>query len=199
VTVTKGEFAILMGVTPQAVTAWMRSGKLAEATVGEGRAARIDVAKARSLLDMRLDQARSGTLDDDKSSLRKIRAEKAKQAELLTAKMKRAEETETTKFVSVEDLKRALWDTRTAFLAMIEATHRGVAEQIKAKLPEVDARLVRHALGQAFLEEWRRYHEAKPEMFGSSRRRSIEVHQFHQYFTNGRNRCGKMPCFVEFF
>jgi hypothetical protein len=53
--VSKGDFAGLVGVSAGRVSQLIKDGRLAGALVGEGRGARIDVAKAMALLDVGLD------------------------------------------------------------------------------------------------------------------------------------------------
>lgn len=167
--VTRSEYAVLAGHTPQSVTRWIAEGKLTPpAIVGEGRALRIDVKIADQQLDQQLDIAKRGPVDvSDKELVRQLRAERVRQARVVADKLERDFAAEAEDRIAVEDHKRALWEVRTAFLAMIEATHRGVADRLKTKHPEVDARLVRHALSQGFLEEWRRYAASRADMFGS--------------------------------
>jgi hypothetical protein len=150
--VTRSDFARLTGHAPQSVTRWIAEGKLTPpAIAGEGRALRIDVDLAERQLDGVLDITKRGPIDaDDKELVRQLRFERVRQARTIANK-----------------LERALWDVRTAFLSMINETHREVADAVRAKHPELDGRLLRHALEQTFLDVWRRYHAAKTVMFGT--------------------------------
>lgn len=54
--VSKGEFAVMRGVSPGRVSQWIREGKIgADALVGQGRFARIHVGRATAQLRERLD------------------------------------------------------------------------------------------------------------------------------------------------
>jgi hypothetical protein len=170
--VTRSDFARLTGHAPQSVTRWIAEGKLTPpAIAGEGRALRIDVDLAERQLDGVLDITKRGPIDaDDKELVRQLRFERVRQARTIANKLERAFEAEVENRITIEDHQRALWDVRTAFLSMINETHREVADAVRAKHPELDGRLLRHALEQTFLDVWRRYHAAKAEMFGAEPR-----------------------------
>ena len=57
-TASKGEFARMCNVTPGRLSQWLAEGKITgDAIVGEGRMARIDIAKARAQLNIKLDMS----------------------------------------------------------------------------------------------------------------------------------------------
>lgn len=53
--VTKGRFAELLGVDPSRVSQYIAEGKLEGCLVGEGRYAKVDVAKAMAALNQKMD------------------------------------------------------------------------------------------------------------------------------------------------
>ena len=153
--VTKSQYALLHGVTPQAVTGWIKQGKITPPAVsGTGR---IDVDLANEQLDLRLDPAKRGAVDaDDKELVRLLRAERLAQAKITTAKMEREVEQEAVDTFTRQEVENMLWEARKAFIAMFDAVAHDVAVAVAGKFDGVDRRLLEHNLRQGFLAECRR-------------------------------------------
>jgi hypothetical protein len=96
-TVSKSQFAKICGVDKSRVSHWLADGKLeADALVGSGRRAMIDVEKARAQLRRNLDSTQMNGLNglstdlgaDDATLAELIKAEKLAQERMKTSRMK---------------------------------------------------------------------------------------------------------------
>jgi DNA-binding XRE family transcriptional regulator len=166
--VTRSAFARLMGVTRQTVGAYVADGHLLPpAIIGEGRQLRIDVSLAKAQLAERLDISKCGPVDgEDRELVRLLRAQRLRQAELVTQRMLRedAEAQPERRLLTRDEMREAISGAQQMFSAMVEEASKNVASQTAADIPGVDRRLLNHRFLRAFREEWRRW-AARPDLF----------------------------------
>lgn len=162
--VMKSEFARMVGRTPQAVTKWIKTGKLtAPALVGEGAAQRIDVELALAQLRLTLDPgqqlaqaaplpaASPGMLPppatDDAGRLAKARADR----EELELQIARAKAAALEGYWMVTAEAREAWTAEAArFVQAVESWLVTAAAAEIMALPNRDARSIAAALRSGF-------------------------------------------------
>jgi hypothetical protein len=166
VRVTRAAFANLVGVTRQTIGGYIKDGHLRPpAIVGEGRALRIDVDLAKAQLEERLDISKRGAVDgEDRELVRLLRAQRLKQAEILTARMVRAdaEAQPERRLLTRDEMQTAICGAQQMFGAMITEASKNVASQTAADIPGVDRRVLTRRFITAFQNEWRRW-AARPD------------------------------------
>lgn len=171
-TVTKGEFARLVNLSPGRVSQMISEGKLTDCLVGEGRDARIDAAKAIEKLKLRRDPGQAlgngakATLvaptvapsaaaaaplpasESDDISLKLQRA-KLEEAEFRNRKLREEERARAGTYVLAEDVKAETAKLATRLLQLFEGGLNDVATEIAAQfsLPQRD---VLHLLKKRF-------------------------------------------------
>lgn len=172
--VSKGAFAEMMGVSAPRVSQWLREGKIGrDALVGEGRAARVNVALARRQLAERLDPSqawginglaargsaarRTEAAGQERTPPRpatptpdaEIAAEKLKQARLLTSRMEREDGLAAGRYVLAAEHRRTLGEQLGALMQAVEGALPDLAAELSAELDR-PSRDVTHALRKAF-------------------------------------------------
>jgi hypothetical protein len=168
-TVTKGEFAKMVNLSPGRVSQMISEGKLSDCLVGEGREARIDAAKAIEKLKLRRDPGQAlgngakATLSvpppappvtpaapsvSDDISLKLQRA-KLEEAEFRNRKLREEERAREGTYVRAEDVKAETAKLATRLLQLFEGGLTDVATEIAAtfKVPQRD---VLHLLKKRF-------------------------------------------------
>lgn len=168
-TLSKSEFAGRVGLSRARVSQLLTEGKISgDALEGEGRSARIVVERALQQLKINLDvgqhaglngkaqlgkglaSPRAATPDDDETS--QIRAEKLRQAQLITIRMQRDEQEASGRYVLAEEFQTHVAGAVTRVVQMLEASLPALAERIAAACPGVDTRTATHELRLAFRE-----------------------------------------------
>jgi hypothetical protein len=168
-TVTKGEFAKLVNLSPARVSQMISEGKLADCLDGEGRNARIHVEKAIEKLKLRRDPSQAlgngakATLvvptvapaaaaapptESDDISLKLQRA-KLQEAEFRNRKLREEEKAREGTYVLAEDVKAETAKLATRLLQLFEGGLTEVATEISStfKVPQRD---VLHLLKKRF-------------------------------------------------
>jgi len=161
-TVTKGEFAKMVNLSPGRVSQMISEGKLSDCLVGEGREARIDAAKAIEKLKLRRDPGQAlgngakATLSvtpaapsvSDDISLKLQRA-KLEEAEFRNRKLREEERVREGTYVRADDVKAETAKLATRLLQLFEGGLTDVATEIAAtfKVPQRD---VLHLLKKRF-------------------------------------------------
>jgi hypothetical protein len=161
-TVTKGEFAKMVNLSPGRVSQMISEGKLSDCLVGEGREARIDAAKAIEKLKLRRDPGQAlgngakATLSvtpaapsvSDDISLKLQRA-KLEEAEFRNRKLREEERAREGTYVRADDVKAETAKLATRLLQLFEGGLTDVATEIAAtfKVPQRD---VLHLLKKRF-------------------------------------------------
>lgn len=167
-TVTKGEFAKLVNLSPGRVSQMISEGKLTDCLVGEGRDARIDAPKAIEKLKLRRDPGQAlgngakATLvapatqafaaapqsESDDISLKLQRA-KLQEAEFRNRKLREEERAREGFYVRAEDVQAETAKLATRLLQLFEGGLTDVATEISSafKVPQRD---VLHLLKKRF-------------------------------------------------
>lgn len=165
-TVTKGEFAKLVNLSPGRVSQMISEGKLKDCLVGEGREARIDAGKAIEKLKLRRDPGQAlgngakATLappaaapsapptESDDISLKLQRA-KLQEAEFRNRKLREEERAREGYYVRAEDVQAETAKLATRLLQLFEGGLTDVATEISSafKVPQRD---VLHLLKKRF-------------------------------------------------
>jgi hypothetical protein len=165
-TVTKGEFARLVNLSPGRVSQMISEGKLTDCLVGEGRDARIDAGKAIEKLKLRRDPGQAlgngakATLaapaavpsaqptESDDISLKLQRA-KLQEAEFRNRKLREEERAREGYYVRAEDVQAETAKLATRLLQLFEGGLTDVATEISSafKVPQRD---VLHLLKKRF-------------------------------------------------
>ncbi len=170
-TVTKGEFARMVNLSPGRVSQMISEGKISDCLVGEGRLQRIDADKAIEKLKLRRDPGQalgngakaqlhpappaaaypvpSAPMgESDEISLRLQRA-KLEEAEFRTRKLREEERARAGLYVLAEDVKAETAKLATRLLQLFEGGLADVATDIAStfKLPQRD---VLHLLKKKF-------------------------------------------------
>jgi hypothetical protein len=160
--VSKAEFAVLMGVSRQRVSQWLGARQIdGEALIGDGRAARINVATAKAQLDSRLSLsqrlgANGRALLDGPSSIDSdpvtaaIKAERLRQLQHLNAKAAAEADERSGRFVLADDVKQELGRTAGRLIASFEGALPELAEAIAAASGGISERDALHALRGAW-------------------------------------------------
>lgn len=168
-TLSKSEFAGRVGLSRARVSQLLTEGKISgDALEGEGRSARIVVDRALQQLKINLDVAqhagmngkaqlgkgapalRQAAPDDDETS--QIRAEKLRQAQLITTRMQRDEQEASGRYVLAEELEGRVSGAVSRVVQMVEASLPALAARLAAACPGVDTRNATHELRLAFRE-----------------------------------------------
>lgn len=168
--VRKGEFAELLGVTAGRISQLIAEKKLRPpALVGEGRAARIVVPLARQQLKEALDPAQRFGLNGittrldappprvetpiasiappaelplaDDTVETKIKAEKLRQAQLMTSRLEEEDRARRGRYVEADAARAEMARVGSGVLSIIEGDLSGLASRFAAefKLPPLDA------------------------------------------------------------
>lgn len=165
-TVTKGDFAALIGVSPGRISQYIAEGKIfGDALVGEGRSARICVERARSQLSKTLEPSQrfgangvagkrvaevaaaappSDQRPEPPSSdpyVDAIAAERFKQQRLTTARMERDEALAVGRYVLADDARMAQTKAVVEAFKVMEVAVQEMAKAISAQhgVPHRDA------------------------------------------------------------
>lgn len=159
-TVTKGEFARMVNLSPGRVSQMIAEGKISDCLVGEGRAQRIDADKAIEKLKLRRDPGQAmgngakaqlsipaqpstasapPNSESDDISLKLQRA-KLEEAEFRNRKLREEERARAGIYVLAEDVKAETAKLATRMLQMFEGGLTEVATEIAAQfqLPQRD-------------------------------------------------------------
>jgi hypothetical protein len=158
-TVTKGEFARMVNLSPGRVSQLITEGKISDCLVGEGRAQRIDVEKAIEKLKLRRDPGQAlgngakaqlsvpaagavapvPSSESDDISLKLQRA-KLEEAEFRNRKLREEERARAGTYVLADDVKAETARLASRLLQLFESGLTDVATELSStfKLPQRD-------------------------------------------------------------
>ena len=166
-TVTKTEFAELMGVTKGRVSQWLKASKIdGDALDGEGRNAKVNVEVAKRQLKERLDPNQKlgvnglrpdrpadapsddGREDRPPTAETRIASEKLRQAQLTTTRLAREEGLAAWRYVRADDARRMIGESNARLMQAMEGGLQDMALAVAAEFG-LSARAVRHVLKKA--------------------------------------------------
>jgi hypothetical protein len=158
-TVTKGEFARMVNLSPGRVSQLIKDGRIADCLVGEGREARVDAEKAIEKLKLRRDLGQAlgngaktqlvmpapttaapmAISESDEISLKLQRA-KLEEAEFRNRKLREEQRARAGTYVLAEDVKAETARLASRMLQLFESGMMDVATEIAStfKLPQRD-------------------------------------------------------------